>query len=99
MRLNGQREKRSLFAFDLPPEWASVLRKVWDQYYQDEHTPTSLVRHVVQEFVACHLTEEEMKADRVLPKRLPKLRPYLLLSAIDFDEKLGKRVSPESVCL
>ena len=51
MTQNGQREERLLFAFDPSPEWASALRKVWDRYYQDERAPTSLVRHVVQEFV------------------------------------------------
>jgi hypothetical protein len=80
---NGKHKKRSLLAFDLSRAWANALREVWGQYYPDKTSPAALVRHCIQEFVACYLTEAQMKAQGLLPVYRKKPDPELLQSALN----------------
>ena len=83
MTQNGQREERLLFAFDLSPEWVVPCAKYGIETTGMNARPHHLLGMLFRSS-SCHLTEEEMKADRVLPTGLPKLPPHVLLSAIDY---------------
>jgi hypothetical protein len=80
-RDSAKQPKRSLIAFDLPRPWSQALRDV-KQHYPDIRTPTALVRQAIQEFIGCHLTENEMKKRGLIPEYKSASKPELLLSAL-----------------
>jgi len=86
-----KQQKRQLFAFDFSRPWAEALRDVHHKYYSDEASATALVRQVVQDFISCHYTEDEMRARGLVASYRSKPAPELIQNAIAFAEKMSKK--------
>ena len=91
MEKSARQQKRSLFCFDLSVGWANALREVQRKHYPDEASATALVRQVIQDFISCHYSEDEMRARGLLASYRSKPAPELIQNAIAFAEKMSKK--------
>ena len=75
--------KRTMFAFDFSPAWKRILNESVLPLYATEYgTASNLIREVVREFIASHVSEAQMRSAGILQIWKGKPRAELLEAAV-----------------